>query len=133
MSFIDMITPKETEEVKPGLFIQKKLGKYRHIHPAAWNGKIIWKNFIFGGSYKHLLWFIIILFIVFGYVNDVGEYKNFYEDVRGDPIGYCAKVDEALTKPVCTIELQEQGLCTIASEFDASDSEVVLNGDPNPI
>jgi len=93
MSFIDAITPKDTEEVKPGLFIQSCRGKYRQVHPAAWNGKINWKNFLIGvNPIRNLFIFILILFLVFAYTNDVREYKDFYEEVSSNPTGYCENV-----------------------------------------
>ena len=93
MSFTDAITPKDVEEVKPGLFVQRKFGKYRTVHPAAWDGKINWKNFLLGANpIKNLAVFLLILFLVFAYTNDVREYKNFYEEVVGDPVGYCNNV-----------------------------------------
>ncbi len=114
MSFINAITPKDTEEVKPGLFIQEKFGSYRQVHPGAWNGKVIWKNFIFGGNpIKHFILFLVLMFIVFSYQNDVGAYRDFYEEVSGDRFGYCEDLRLSQINPECTIQLQKQGLCTI--------------------
>jgi len=112
MSLIDSLTPKNTREIEPGLFIQKKGRKYREVYPAAWNGKINWYNFVFGGSaFKTLGWFAIILFIVWAYQNDVREYRNFYETVQGDPNGYCEGVAKLQITPECTPELEKLGLC----------------------
>ena len=47
MNFTKVLTPSDTEEIKPGLFIQRRGNKYRQISPAAWDGKIIWKNLLF--------------------------------------------------------------------------------------
>ncbi|KKL81189.1 hypothetical protein LCGC14_1997210, partial [marine sediment metagenome] len=76
-----------------GLFIQKTRKGYRQVHPAAWNGKIIWKNFLFGpGFLKGLLWLGIILFLVWSYNHDVQAYQDFYETVNSDPVLYCMNV-----------------------------------------
>jgi len=94
MDFIKAITPKDTEEVKPGVFLQKKGNKYRQIYPAAWNGKINWKNFIFGGPnfWKTLIWIIIIGFMVFSYINDTQELSNFYNTVVQNKQAWCAGI-----------------------------------------
>lgn len=117
------VTPQDTEEVKPGLFVQTKFVRkagsgekvpksYRTVYPSAWDGKINWNNFIFGGSVlKTIIPFLVVLFIVFAYVNDVREYKNFYETVRGDPIAYCMELERMLTTPECTPDLEALGLC----------------------
>lgn len=81
MSFVDSITPKDTEEVKPNLFIQKTRNGYRQIYPAAWNGNIIWKNFFFGGKFlKSTIVFILILFLVWSYNHDTKALRDFYND-----------------------------------------------------
>ena len=114
MSLIDSLTPKDTEEVKPGLFIQRKLGSYKQIHPSAWNGKIIWKNFLFGTNpIRNFLWFAILMFLVFAYTNDVAQYKGFYEEVQGNPFAYCQSLGESQVVPECTPELEDLGLCQI--------------------
>lgn len=111
MSWINSITPEDTEEVKPGLFIQKKLGKYRLINPAAWDGKIIWKNLLFGGQpFKHLFIFILIVGLAWAYQSDIQSYQDFYLQVRGDPIAFCAEVKLA-NNVVCTEENEKNGLC----------------------
>ncbi len=113
--FIKAITPGDTEEVKPGLFIQKR-GKesYRHIYPGAWDGKIMWKNFLVGGQpIRRFVFFLILMFIVFSYTQDVSTYKGFYETVQGDPFAYCEALRESQIVPECTKELQVLGLCTI--------------------
>ena len=83
MSFIDSITPKDTEEIKPGLFIQKKLGKYRQISPAAWDGKINYKNFLLGANpIRNLFWFALLMFLAWSYFHDVAEYRDFYMEIN---------------------------------------------------
>lgn len=132
--FIETITPKDTEEVKPGLFIQKGIwarsliGKalvfakilkpkpdkefYRMVHPGAWDGKINWKNFILGGNpIKHLFIFLLILFVAWSYLHDRGEFRDFYIEVMDDPIKWCGEVDKLKELPECTQELEDLGMC----------------------
>lgn len=131
MSWIKSLEPKDTEEVRPGFFIQKKYKGYRQVHPAAWNGKIIWKNFLIGGSYGHIIWFLIILFLAFGYYHDTKVLRDFYEDVRGDPVAFCEKVELAMTAPECTEDLQRYGLCSNLSSVNSNFSLEVVNGNSN--
>lgn len=105
--WLDALTPKNTEEVKPGLFIQKTATGYRHIHPAAWNGKINWKNLLIGGNaIRNFVWFAIIMFLVFAYWNDTNQYREFYEQQH-----IFAAEELNGTTVECTEELEEQGLC----------------------
>ena len=93
MNLTKALTPKDTEEIKPGLFIQKTNRGYRQVSPAAWDGKINWKNFFFGqGFLKSFIFFIIIIFIAWSYFHDVKVYQEFYEEVISDPILFCLNV-----------------------------------------
>ncbi len=94
MDFIKSLTPGDTEEVKPGLFIQRRLGKYRQIYPAAWNGKINWKNFILGPNFfKHFFIFLLIVGIAFSYWHDTKELKEFYYKVNYNKLEWCSGAD----------------------------------------
>lgn len=87
MDWSKVLTPKNTEEVRPGLFIQKRNNNYRQIHPAAWNGKVDWKGqmkSVF--SFRTVFTMGLILFIYFGYLHDYRELQNFYEEVMDDEI-----------------------------------------------
>lgn len=95
--FAKVITPSDTEELKPGLFIQKKIIKgkdyYRQVHPGAWNGKINWYEVFLGHNFfKTTFWFLLIMFLFFAYWHDVKALKGFYEDVNSNPITFCGKV-----------------------------------------
>ena len=70
--FIRTLTPSDTEEVRPNLFVQKRGdNKYRVVYPSAWNGKINWTNLLLGANFgKNLVWFVIILFLAFSYRHD---------------------------------------------------------------
>ncbi|KKK96322.1 hypothetical protein LCGC14_2663930 [marine sediment metagenome] len=109
MNLTKSLTPKDTEEIKPGLFIQTKYGElldddghtvigkapmyYKQISPAAWDGKIIWKNLLFGqGFLKSFIFFLIILFIAWSYFHDIKVYQDFYEEVISDPVLFCTNV-----------------------------------------
>lgn len=94
MNFIKSLTPKNTEEIKPNFFIQKrKSGLYKQVYPLVWNGRLRWKEqlkTVF--SFRTLLTLAIIIFLVFSYLNDVKQYKDFYESYSEDPIGFCNEV-----------------------------------------
>ncbi len=94
MDFVKALTPKDTEEVREGLFIQRRLGKYRQVYPAAWNGKMNWYNLFTGGSIWKSRTFILILLIVFAYSIDVKNYKDFYEETINNPLEFCQSVWE---------------------------------------
>ncbi len=113
MSYVDFLTPKDTEELKPGLFIQKKVGVYRQVYPAGWKGKIIWKNMLFGGSpIKSLIFFAIILFVIWSYNNDVAQYKEFYERVYNNPVLFCSQASVGILEAIeCTPDREKNGLC----------------------
>ena len=93
MNLTKALTPKDTEEMKPGLFIQRTRKGYKQISPAAWDGKIIWKNFLFGkGFLKSFIFFSILMFLAWSYFHDVKVYQEFYEEVIADPILFCTNV-----------------------------------------
>lgn len=122
MTLADSLTPKNTEELKPGLFIQKTRKGYRQIEPMAWKGKIRTKEqlrTVF--SLRTLVFIAIISFIAWSYVNDTRQLVEFYNDVTSDPIGFCIaafennpnigvdKVDITITE--CTEFQRKSGLC----------------------
>lgn len=82
MGLIEILTPKNTIEIKKGLFIQKTPKGWKQIHPACWNAKINWKNFIFGGSIiKPTIVFIIILLLAYGYYSTNKTCYEFQENI----------------------------------------------------
>ncbi len=95
MSFIDSLTPKDTEELKPGLFIRKRGEVYRQINPIAWNGK--WrlnKQFKWG----NLIMIILVLAIAYSYYTET----KFSRDLQENPCGilqnitnFCREKEEA--------------------------------------
>lgn len=95
--FIRVLTPSDTEELKPGLFVQKKIVRgqdyYRQVYPGAWNGKLNpYEIFLGRNFFKTTFWFLLIMFLAFAYWHDVREYKGFYENVNSHSIDFCAKV-----------------------------------------
>ena len=93
MSFIDAITPKDTEEIKPDLFVQKKRYGYKQINPLAWGGRFRWNEQLrtlisFGTIFR----LAIIIFIAWSYFHDVCE---------------CLEVNKKLV-PMCE---EEEELC----------------------
>jgi hypothetical protein len=112
MSFVDSLTPPDTEEIKPGVFLQKRFGKYRLIHPASWEGKMNWKNLFLGGNpLKHLVIFLFIVFLVWSYQHDIQAYQEFYINIRENPLGFCADLQHMIDVP-CSEQNERHGLCT---------------------
>ncbi len=102
------LEPKHTEEIKPGLFIQKTPSGYRQVWPAQWNGKINWKHLLIGGNFwKGFIFFLIIIFLAWSYSHDVAGYKDYYEH----RFEFCEQVQELKATPLCTIEKEAWGLC----------------------
>ena len=121
MNLIKALTPKNTEEIKPGLFIQRRGNTYRQIYPAAWDGKINWKNFILGKDFlKSFIFFIIIVFLAWSYFHDVKVYKDFYEEVISDPILFCTNISLINTNEI-------QITSTLQSNYGES-SQIILEG-----
>lgn len=99
MTIIDSLTPKETEEIRPGLFIQKTSRGYRQVYPAAWKGEINWGNFLWGsGFFKSFIWFAIILLVVYGYYDSTTSCSEFQENpckYLPNITNYCLDVTES--------------------------------------
>ena len=95
MNWTDKLTPKDTEEIKPGLFIQKTSYGYRKITPAAWDGKINWKVFLLGADpIKSFLVFAIILLISYGYYTSTKA----CDDFQADPCKYLSNITDYCVK-----------------------------------
>lgn len=74
MSFKDSLTPKDTEEIKPGFFIQKKGDTYRQINPIVWKGNWNLKKQF---SWKNLFVIILVLFIAYSYHTNTKACEEF--------------------------------------------------------
>ncbi len=79
MNLKKALTPKDTEEIRPGLFVKKTNKGYRQVYPAVWNGKYSFKNIFLGRDFiKHFIWFTLIIFLAWSYFNDVDVYQEFH-------------------------------------------------------
>lgn len=110
MNFKKVFTPKDTEQLKPGLFIQTRykniLNKegniiarephhYRKIEPVVWDNEYRWKvqlKTVF--CLRTMITIALILFIAWSYVSDKQGYKSFFNDVTTNPVDYCNKIYE---------------------------------------
>jgi len=123
-NFIKSLTPNNTKEIKPNLFIQEKKGKYRVVNPMAWKGKIRYKEqlqTVF--SIRTLIWLGILLIITYGYLNDNSQLIEFYEEVTGDPLLYCENIIGVALQEGCTEDKETLGLCNVGVDkflFDGS-------------
>ncbi len=121
MNLTKALTPKDTEEIKPGLFIQRRGNNYRQIDPAAWNGKINWKNFLLGQNFlRNFIWFVIIIFLAWSYFYDTKVYRDFYEEVIADPVSFCTNISLINTDEI-------QITSTLQSNYGES-SQIILEG-----
>lgn len=106
------LTMSNTEEVKPGFFIQRKGTKYRRVYPLVWDKQYQIKDqlkTIF--SLRTFFTIGLILFIAWSYQHDVQAYQSFYNDIQNDPLAFCAEVKISLNTP-CTEQNERSGLCT---------------------
>ena len=81
MSLINVLTPKDTEEIKPGLFVRKVGKDYRSINPIAWNGKFRWKEqmrTVF--CFRTIFTIALIIFICWGYYSNTKSCSEFQEN-----------------------------------------------------
>ncbi len=78
MNWKKVLTPENTEEIKPGLFIQqRKKGDYNVINPICWNGNYRWnKQF----SWKNLITILIIAFLAWAYLTETQYSRQLQED-----------------------------------------------------
>jgi len=121
MNWKKILTPSDTEEIKPGLFIQTRyrniddgqgnvIGRealgYRQIEPLVWEGKFRKKEqlrSIF--SWRTLITISIILFIAWSYLHDTGAYREFYNSYAQNPIAFCENVLSGLTDDKMGLEV----------------------------
>lgn len=109
--FMRNLKMDNTEQVKPGFFIQKRRNKYRRVYPLVWDNKLLIKEqlkTVF--TFRTFATIAIILFIAWSYQHDVQSYQEFYEKVRGDPLAFCAEVKTA-NNVECTAQWEAAGLC----------------------
>lgn len=91
---IKILTPVNTKEIKPGLFIQEFNGRYRKITPAAWDNKLNWKVILLGDNWlKHLIWFLIIMLICASYYIETKDARDLVNRFNENPIKFCEGID----------------------------------------
>lgn len=49
---------------------------YKVVHPIKIDGKIVWKNLLSGGSWKNLIFIIILVLIILGAINEYSTAVN---------------------------------------------------------
>ena len=99
MTLGERLTPRNTEELKPGLFIQKRGNNYRQIEPLAWDGKMRWKKQIQTVfSIRTIISIGIVVFIAWAYLQDTSELQKFNQYVIDNPAEYCAQALEVLAQ-----------------------------------
>ena len=98
MNIKKILTPKDTEEIRPGIFVQKnKKGENRVINPIVWNDKWNLKKQF---SIKTLITLAIIIFVVWSYQHDVKQYQEFFNNVTSNPGDYCDRVLSGKQNPL---------------------------------
>lgn len=94
MSLKDSLTPKNTEEVKPGLFVQNKNGTWRAVQPIVWNGEWRLKN-QFG--WKNLFTILLIFLIAYSYFHETSYCRELQEnpcEILTNLTNYCFEVGQ---------------------------------------
>lgn len=110
---IEDLTPKRTEEIKPNLFIQQtRGGKYRQVHPIAWDGKIRWKEQLSSViSFRFVFTIVVVLFLYWSYFHDIGELNAFRNNIIANTSQFCNDWKESITSQPCTTERKLRGEC----------------------
>ncbi len=122
MKLSDTFEPDNTEEIKPGLFIQNKKGNYRQVNPIVWKGKWrLTKQF----GWKNLVWIVIVLFLVFAYNADNKQLLEFHNAVVEDPFGFCNELIASLQTPECNEFERKHGLCLTNVGIDLTEVKVI--------
>ena len=76
---------KNTEEIRPGLFVQLNKGKYKQVKPMVWKGEWKLKGQF---TWRNLFTMLAIIFVVGTYIYDSVEINKFNED----PFAYCEEL-----------------------------------------
>ena len=90
INFKKAFTPKDVEEVKPGLFVKaiptrKGSIEYRQVKPLVWKGK--WR---FKGQIRWMN--IVIILILIALYFEGAKFVRFYDEVISDPKAFCQNV-----------------------------------------
>ncbi len=93
MTLADSLTPKNTEEIRPNLFVQKKGDTYRQIWPMAWGGKVRWKQQLKTIiTLRTIFTLAVVLFLAYSYTHDIQELKDFHSEVMDNPDAWCSEL-----------------------------------------
>ena len=88
-------TPKDTEEIRPGLFVKRLKGnKYKQVEPLVWNGKWRLRN-QFG--WRNILFIVLVFLIGTSYYVDTKTCRNFEEEICNNIVNinsYCFQLKE---------------------------------------
>ena len=88
MNWKKTLTPKDTEEIKPGLFVQERNpGDYRVINPICWKDQYRWKKQF---SWKNLITVIIIAFLAWSYMAET----SYSRELQENPCDLLPKIQE---------------------------------------
>ncbi len=89
------LTPKDTEEIRPGLFIKRLKGnRYKQVEPLVWNGKWRLRN-QFG--WRNLLFIVLVFLIATSYYIDTKACRNFQEEICYNIVSinsYCYELEQ---------------------------------------
>ncbi len=82
MNWKKTLTPENTEEVRPGIFLQARTKnphsiEYKVINPICWGGEYRWREQF---SWKNLITIIIILFLAWSYTTETSYSRQLAED-----------------------------------------------------
>ena len=105
------LTPKDTKEIKPNLFIQKTKYGYRQINPMAWNGKLrVREQLRTVFCLRTIFTIALIIFIVWSYMHDTKECRELMEEFEDDPAAFAIKY--ATPTIECTEQQEKNNICT---------------------
>jgi len=92
------------------VYLKKDSLGYRVVNPIKnEDGSTNWVNLFFGS--KRMLIFLVVsiliaMWVYFAGMNLIGDYKEFYERVYGDPLTYCQDYFASLSKNSAPVELE---------------------------
>lgn len=82
----DFFTPKDTEEIKPNLFVKKKRdGQYAVVNPVYWNGKFRKESILGRGWLVGLIMAASIIYLAWSYKTDMNTQHDFYTNLLYNP------------------------------------------------
>lgn len=110
MNLKEILTPKDTEEVRPGIFLQRReSGEYRIVKPIVWKGEWKLKQQF---SLRNLFMIILVLFIAWSYFEETEYCRQLQEnpcEILPNITSYCFSknfniVDDGKREDTITIQ-----------------------------